>query len=136
MPVRKRKPDLVYYSEIFAPFQRNPIQDVKLGYNGKCVADSIYYILNTRKGERAMLPQFGSDIRHLLFQPIDMQTALDIEMEIRDAIEKWEPRAIIDDVNVIPDYGRSSYIVSIKFHIRGLEPELQEIRIDFYKTYY
>lgn len=136
MPVRKRKPDLVYYSEIHAPFQRSPIQDVRLGYNGKSVADSIYYILNTRKGERVMLPDFGSNLHRLLFEPIDPQTALDIEIEIRDAIERWEPRVVIDEVLVNPFPDSNKYLASIKFHIRGLELDLQEVRIDFYSTYY
>lgn len=136
MPDKKRKPDHVHYSEIYAPFQRSPIQDVRLGYNGKCVADSIYYILHTRKGERVMLPEFGSNIQEILFEPIDMHTALDLEMEIKDAIERWEPRAIIDAVIIIPLYDRNAYDCSIRFHIRNLEGDLQEMRLQFYNSYY
>lgn len=136
MPERQRRPSVVTYSEIFAPFQKSNIQDVRLGYNGKCVADSIFYILNTRKGERVMLPRFGSDIHRFLFEPIDTQTALDIEVEIRDAIDRWEPRVILDEVLVTPNHDQNKYSASIKFRIRGLEPDLQEVRIDFYSTFY
>lgn len=132
----KRKPDVVFYSEIYADFQKSAINDVRLGYNGKSVSDSIFYILNTRKGERLMLPEFGSDLYQFLFEPIDEQVTIDIEMEIRDALERWEPRAIIDDVIVIADHDRNTYHCTLRFHIRNLEGDLQEIKLTFMRQFY
>lgn len=53
---------------------------------------AIMNILFTRKGERPMLPEFGSNLQDLLFEPADEETeALIIEI-VKDDVEKWDDR--------------------------------------------
>lgn len=65
------------------------------------INDSILQILMTRKGERVMLPEFGSGLRELLFEPMTAENQQLIAYEIYNAIEIWEPRIEIDEINIM-----------------------------------
>lgn len=71
------------------------------------VRQSIYQILGTRIGERIMLPDFGSRLPELLFEPIDEVTISLARVYTIEAIEKWEPRVSLNEVSVTinPDSG-------------------------------
>lgn len=77
--------------------QLRKAEDVELIQSG------IHQILNTSPGERRMLPEFGSRVRHLLFDPHDDLLYREIGREVIRAVERWEPRIILRDVQVRPD---------------------------------
>ena len=56
------------------------------------IAEAIRIILFTRKGERAMRPEFGSTM--------DFTTIKRMERELLEAIIRWEPRVIEPEVRV------------------------------------
>lgn len=49
-------------------------------------------ILGTRKGERVMLPRFGTRIWEYIHEPLDGATKLFLKTEITEAFEEWEDR--------------------------------------------
>ena len=65
--------------------------------------NNIKNLLLTSKGERVMQPEFGSDLRDLLFE----QYTEDLTDRIKDAIEEamstWLPYITISSVNIIQD---------------------------------
>jgi phage baseplate assembly protein W len=56
------------------------------------VQQAIGIILGTAPGERPMRPEFGCGIHSYLFDTVDGATLSRIELEIRAALERWEPR--------------------------------------------
>lgn len=61
----------------------------------EAVRQAIFMLLSTRPGERVMRPDYGCDLHRLAFSSADATTAgLAIHM-VREAIERWEPRAEI-----------------------------------------
>ena len=68
------------------------------------IKSNIIQILGTRKGERVMLPEFGSRILDFIHEPLDHITCALLRVELIDAITRWEPRIILDRKNtrVIP----------------------------------
>jgi len=60
--------------------------------DAESVEAAIRMLFATRRGSRFMLPDYGSDIPELLFQPVDQNTALLLEMYAREAIFEWIPR--------------------------------------------
>lgn len=72
------------------------------------VKHSIYQILGTHIGERVMVPEFGSRLPELLFEPIDDITVALARTYTIEAIERWEPRVELNEVavNVNPDANR------------------------------
>jgi hypothetical protein len=69
------------------------------------IAQAIRIILATPKGSDPHRPDFGSDLWRYLDQPVT-QVRPDVIRESVDAIDQWEPRASVRDVEVIPGNAR------------------------------
>jgi hypothetical protein len=67
------------------------------------IHESIEQILSTRPGERFMLPEFGSRLPELVFQPNDVIFRALARQFIVDAIRRWEKRVAIEQVEFSED---------------------------------
>ena len=67
------------------------------------VRQSIRVILLTEPNERLMLPTFGAGLRRYLFEPNTVETRRLVEEDIRNALERWEPRVALNGVRVEAD---------------------------------
>jgi uncharacterized protein len=65
----------------------------------EAVRQSILLLLSTRPGERVMRPEYGCDLHRLAFAPNDAMTAGLAIHYVRQAVERWEPRAEIVNVD-------------------------------------
>ena len=65
------------------------------------INQSIYHILSTRIGERFFLPEFGSMLHTLLFEPNDYILEDMLIHYINEALTKWEPRITV--LQVVPE---------------------------------
>jgi phage baseplate assembly protein W len=54
---------------------------------------------NTRKGERIMMPEFGSIVWDMLFEPLDDYTINLIDADVRSII-KADPRWLLQSVDI------------------------------------
>jgi phage baseplate assembly protein W len=54
---------------------------------------------NTRKGERIMMPEFGSIVWDMLFEPLDDRTINLIDADVRSII-KSDPRWLLQSVEI------------------------------------
>lgn len=57
-------------------------------------------LLLTNPGERVMLPDFGTPLRKLVFEPNDPTLEVQAKKMIADAIARWEPRIEINNISV------------------------------------
>ena len=84
---------------------------ISLGANGEVVFDPTYTsieqefaklktLLLTRKGERVMLPTFGTDLLKIIFQPNTSEIKQDIVDYITDPIDKWLPEIELINIDV------------------------------------
>ena len=76
-------------------------KDIKVSYDEEAIKNSLINIFNTVPGERFLIPEFGSNLKAYLFQPVTKFTADAIGESVLDSITRWEPRVIVDYVNVI-----------------------------------
>jgi phage baseplate assembly protein W len=67
------------------------------------IRQAILLLLTTAPGERLMRPGYGSHLHRLLFSPNDDTTAGLAIHYVRQAIERWEPRVEILDVDATAD---------------------------------
>jgi phage baseplate assembly protein W len=75
--------------------------------NHEQVFSNLKNLLLTNKGERYMLPEFGTDIRAVLFENITSEDAFtnSINGEIESAISEWMPYLVITELETtIPSY--------------------------------
>jgi uncharacterized protein len=56
------------------------------------IEQAIGLILGTAPGERPMRPEFGCAVHELVFDTIDAGTIGAIDIAIRAALDRWEPR--------------------------------------------
>jgi uncharacterized protein len=62
------------------------------------VEQAIRLILSTAPGERPMRPEFGCAVHDCVFERIDADTLARIDQAVRVALDRWEPRIVLDDV--------------------------------------
>ena len=108
------------YSDIDFTFTKKPVTgDVALSYDSQAVIRSIRNLVLTKFYERPFNTGIGSNLDALLFEPIIPATASAIQNEIKQTIDNFEPRAIIDSVIVIPDDSNNAYNVTLTFFIEN-----------------
>lgn len=73
-------------------------------------------LLLTAKGERLMLPDYGSNLPKYLFENIYDSLLFDIETEIRDTIGKWLPYINILDIRVTTNDYNSNMKTDLEYH--------------------
>jgi phage baseplate assembly protein W len=67
------------------------------------VEQSLLLLLQTALGERLMRYDFGCRAPELVFAPGSERYLRLLEETVRDAVRDWEPRVVLDDVNVEVD---------------------------------
>jgi len=87
------------------PLQVNPRGEIALAGGERDIEQAIRIILETRPGERVMRPEFGCRAHELLFEPRDAATKTLMQRYVQQALEMWEPRILLQGVNVFFDDG-------------------------------
>jgi phage baseplate assembly protein W len=84
------------------------------------IEEAIRLILATSPGERPMRPEFGSRIAEHVFGPANAATAGQLAYEVRVALERWEPRIDVEDVEVSFDAADAGVLyLDVRYRIRG-----------------
>jgi phage baseplate assembly protein W len=81
---------------------------------------NIKNLLLTAKGERVMQPDFGSDLRALLFEQADENIEERIEETILESISTWLPYISVEKIDIIED---------------ETTPNLMKVNLNFYLNY-
>lgn len=66
--------------------------------NVNAIKNSIHNIFSWTPGERILNPEFGSNLRKLLYEGITDFNQEQIIAEIRHSVSQWEPRVQIDNI--------------------------------------
>jgi phage baseplate assembly protein W len=67
------------------------------------IREMIQVILRTQERERLNLPTFGAGLQQYLFEPNTVATRFQVQDRITKALQIWEPRISLTDVNVEQD---------------------------------
>ena len=84
--------------------------DINTNSGSDRIKQSIYYILTTIQGERFFLPEFGSKLHLLVFEPNDLILRDLVQVYIKDALRKWEPRIQVLSVTCANEYDNILYV--------------------------
>lgn len=106
------------YRDLSLTFARNPVtHDVAMVTGPDAIKRSLQLLLLMEAGETPFYSSFGSNLRGLLFEPIDNLTTTLIENEIRATIDAYEPRVQIQSLTVTPSEDESQYQVTLVFSV-------------------
>lgn len=103
-------------------FKINDIELIKL--------DLLNHIF-TRRGERVMMPRFGTIIPDLVFEPLDDETTEQVDSELRQVFD-YDPRVELLQLDTVPDYDNNAVTASARIRCIELDTtELMNLNIEF-----
>ena len=123
------------FKDISSSFKVNPLnEDLIAVKNETAIALSIRNLIMTQPGERFFNPILGSEVTGLLFENMDNLTASEIGDQIRLTVENFEPRVILTDVEVTPDYDKGEFNVELNYDIVGIDVLPQQLEFALQPT--
>ena len=119
------------YKDLAFSMFANPMNgDIGNSTGATAVKRAIVGILKTNFNERMFQPEFGSNIRALLFEPMNPITEERMKTEIEEAVKRHEPRAQVIGINVEAQEEQNRYLVNILFNVSS-EAEPQKLETYF-----
>ncbi|MDX2161981.1 MAG: GPW/gp25 family protein [bacterium] len=122
------------YPTLPRPGESVPVTGLRLHLRGgvemveddDAVRQAILLLLSTRIGERVMRPNYGCMLHRLLFAPNDETTAGLAIYYVQRAVDLWEPRVVVLDI----DAGRNPDLPSqLDVHLRYRVKATQQIDV-------
>ena len=115
-------PTFQTFKDLSVTFKKHPVTDDLVQVKDKAaIVQAIQGILLTRKGERPFQPELGCDVQNMLFEPLDYASAGTIKQEIRETINRYEPRVTVVKITCNPDFDNNGYNVEMQYTIVGRE---------------
>jgi phage baseplate assembly protein W len=102
------------------PLQVDRRGGIALVSDAEDVEQAIGIILSTAPGERVMRPEFGCGAHDEVFEVVDATTVGRLEVAVRSALDRWEPRIEVLDIDF--DLGRVAQGVleiDIRYRLRA-----------------
>jgi|TARA_S200002703_G_scaffold23818_1_gene20688 phage baseplate assembly protein W len=116
------------FKDISLSLKVNPINyDLITVKNETAVARSIRNLIYTYPGEKFFNPDLGSRVSRQLFENFSDITAINIQSEIENTIQNYEPRVDLIRVRVEPNFDNLQYNVTIQYRIVGINVPAQEL---------
>jgi uncharacterized protein len=101
------------------PLQVDRRGGIALARDETDVEQAIELILATAPGERPMRPEFGCGVHDFVFDSIDANTVGKMELAIRDALDRWEPRVVVETVEFnLDEVADGRLIIDIGYRVR------------------
>ena len=117
------------FKDLDLNFTTHPVKkDINLLVNERAIISAVKNIVLTNHYEKPFYPDYGSNVRKLLFTNFDIITATALENEIQQCLTNFEPRIKIVSVRVSPDYDSNAFSVIMTFTINNIS---EPITINF-----
>tara|TARA_B100000945_G_scaffold285037_1_gene255032 strand:- start:838 stop:1230 length:393 start_codon:yes stop_codon:yes gene_type:complete len=108
------------FKDINISFKKHPVTgDLVVSKDASAIKQAIVNLLLTNRGERLFQPDYGSDIRSLLFEPLDYGTAGRMKSAIVYSLSTFEPRISVTRLECIPNYNDNGFDVELLYNIIG-----------------
>ena len=115
------------YRDLDLFFSKKSNKDVNKVTDIQAVKRSVRNLVLLNSYEKPFHPEIAGDVRGLLFENMTPLTSAVIARKIQDVIENFEPRARLTGVNVVPDFDRNAYDVTVYFYVVNAPTELVEL---------
>lgn len=106
------------FRDLDLKFNAHPTKkDINKHLNEYAVINSVKNLVSINFYEKPFNPDFGSNLRALLFEPVDEITSIHIERAITEVIENYEPRVNIIEITAAATPEENRYDVALRFSI-------------------
>ncbi len=106
------------------PIQVDRRGGIALARDEQDIDQAIQLILGTAPGERPLRPEFGCGVHDFVFDSSDANTIGRMEEAIRQALLRWEPRIIVQNVDFdLTQSGNGLLTIDIGYTVRATNTE-------------
>jgi phage baseplate assembly protein W len=114
--------DIKQFKDIDLMFRVNPFtKDVYTKEGEEAVKTALKHLILTKNFERPFHPEIGTQIHSLLFENFNSASKIAMERSITNAVERYEPRVRLIDVNVRELQDSNDIEVTIVFTLRNVD---------------
>jgi phage baseplate assembly protein W len=118
--VSKKKP----HRDLDLSLKIHPIRkDIIPLKDDAAIKNAIKNLLITNFYERPFADDLGANLRGLLFEPAGLITNIELRSNIRDVIQKYEPRVSVTSIDITDNVPRNEYLIEVFFNIKGINVE-------------
>ena len=97
------------------------------------VKENIRLLMNTKRGERVMQPQFGLNLHEYLFENITQDTLSLIQNEIKASVETWLPFITMQTLTITENNRdnslTNSLFIDIKFFMNRTPGTTESVQV-------
>ena len=117
------------WSDLDLDFTAHPVtKDIVRKTNVEAVKRAVRNLIRTNKYEKPFHPEIDGGVTRHLFGLSTPHMKSDIELAVRNCLNNFESRVIVDDVRVSGDLDKNGFNVSIFFTVIN-SPEPVEVRL-------
>tara|TARA_R110000868_G_scaffold382366_1_gene648940 strand:- start:19701 stop:20144 length:444 start_codon:yes stop_codon:yes gene_type:complete len=109
------------FSDIDLTFTVKPSGDLYKKTDAAAVKQAVKNILLTNQFEKPFQPTFGGNLSGLLFELVDNDTTWEIESVIKQALARFEPRALVKKVITNLKSDANSIGITVEFQVVNFE---------------
>ena len=102
-------------------------KDLTVKTDINAIKRSVRNLVLTNHYERPFKPNFGANLRSLLFELADDITKMEIRQQIVEALQNFEPRVAVDNIYLTQDRANRLHI-NLHYGVRGVK-EPQELEV-------
>lgn len=96
-----------------------------------CVNGDLYNHIFTRKGERIKMPDFGTTIPDMIFEPLTEELLLQIDSQLRNVFN-YDPRVELESLDIYPFYDTQTiYAVALLKYIELDVTDRFDLKLEF-----
>lgn len=127
--IRDKNKKYIIYRDFDTDMLQHPFSnDISANIDEKSVTEALKNLLMTSKGERLFKPNIGANIRELIFEnkysPVINKL---IEQRVIDTINSYEPRVILERVDVNSSMDDNNIQIVIYYYIVNSEKLVKTI---------
>lgn len=109
------------YKDIDLSFKANPFtKDIYTKTDEEAIKTALKHLIQTRNFERPFHPEIGTQLYSLLFENNTAAVIIAMERSIRDAIENYEPRVRIVNLQIKDQPDSNDVLVILTFAIKNI----------------
>ena len=118
------------------PIQKSPAKGFFCKQTGtSLVRNNLKQLLLTIRGERPMLPDYGTNLQNFLFEPLDKFTVKNISDDISEAIFKYAPDVTLLSLQVFPSgnitfEGYQGIYIRLRVQINNPTTQITDIDVE------
>jgi phage baseplate assembly protein W len=125
------------YKDLNLFFTKNPLtKDVSKVTDVQAIKRSVRNLVLTDRGERLFHPEIGGDVKGSLFENFTPIMEVELRSAIKNVIEIYEPRVVLEDVKVNDpsgnDLDNNRLRIIIQFYLTNVPEVLEEVEADVF----